>query len=444
MVILCNVAKWNKDNISILAGVVYPNASVIFTSPFKCHDELGVIDDFENNFKERKFVYSQEDRDIILRCRVLRLLDNKKALCLVGALRNSITKILISRKVNVVITELVDQYFHDVLVREARKLNIFVISPVQTFVNGYCYGENITSRRVNESEVNDVFEYLNNQIYEPKYITNLKVSNNLHYAHRIAKNVARYVYFGLLSKRSSNRNIYHYLASSVGLKKYASLFSMRRFKVTRNYMDYFCGGTSKFIYIPLQFYPEATIDYWCKDISVIDYENSLLKLIENLSGKFKIVLKDHPASLGFRNPDFIKRVNKLLNQDIFFVPTDLPSNLIVERVDAVVVWTGSVGFEAAFRSKPVFVIGEPYYVSGPFFKKVSLNSGVEEFEEFIVNFNRQEIGIEDKRALVNNLLSGFLKGFFRNDGTFDKSNNEHIREIMDLGQGISNYLNKEF
>ena len=167
-------------------------------------------------------------------------------------------------------------------------------------------------------------------------------------------------------------------------------------------------------------------------------------MIENLSGKFKIVLKDHPASLGFRNPDFIKRVNKLLNQDIFFVPTDLPSNLIVERVDAVVVWTGSVGFEAAFRSKPVFVIGEPYYVSGPFFKKVSLNSGVEEFEEFIVNFNRQEIGIEDKRALVNNLLSGFLKGFFRNDGTFDKSNNEHIREIMDLGQGISNYLNKEF
>ena len=354
MIVLCNVAKWNKYNIPILAEYIFPGASLVYTSSNKFYDEIGVIDEFIKNLHKKEFVNSHEDLDIIKRCRVLRLLDFKISTEIVGALRKALIKLLVSNSINVVITELVDQYFHDILVREAKKLNILVISPIQTFVNGYSrlthYGERITSRVVGDDEINGISNYLNNQIYEPNYVSNLKVTNNFQYTLRIAKNIARYLYFSGLLIFPSNKNNYHYLASSLGLRKYGSLLSFKQFRVNENYENCFELGTYKYIYIPLQFYPESTIDYWCRDLLVIDYENSLLALIKRLSSKFKIVLKDHPASFGFRSPKFIKRVNELLNENIFFVPTSLASNLIIERVDAVVVWTGSVGFEAAFRN----------------------------------------------------------------------------------------------
>ena len=149
MIILCNIADWNKNNISLLAKTIYPNAKIINTSSFRKFDELDIISDFYKkmaNKAEFKARDENENKEIIIRCRMLRLLKKDESSKIVSAMRDSIYEKLKSNQVDLIITEIVDQYFHDILVREAKKLNIKVIAPIQTFVNGYSrltmYGEN--------------------------------------------------------------------------------------------------------------------------------------------------------------------------------------------------------------------------------------------------------------------------------------------------------------
>ena len=185
---------------------------------------------------------------------------------------------------------------------------------------------------------------------------------------------------------------------------------------------------------------ESTIDYWCKDITMVDYENTLILFLKKLSKRFDLILKEHPAAPGYRSPKFIKSVNNILDKNIFFVPSKIPSNFIIDNTDSVLVWTGSVGFEAAFRGRMVFTIGEPYYMSGRFFKQVNLKTNINYFESLINECEKYPIKMAEKNELVRNLLSGFIKGFFRNDGSFNLKNQKHKTEIITLANNISKYF----
>jgi hypothetical protein len=196
------------------------------------------------------------------------------------------------------------------------------------------------------------------------------------------------------------------------------------------------------IYIPLQWYPEATIEYWVPDVMMTDYEKVLIKFIEKLSKDFQLIIKEHPAAIGNRNSDLISKINKILTEDVYFVPSDVPSNFIIGKIDAVLVWTGTVGFEAALRNKPIFTVGNPYYAAGRFFKNVNLETGMCEFISFIKEHENTTIKDSEKKQLIHTLLSGFIKGYFRNDGSFDKTNEFHIKEINDLADSINKYYKK--
>ena len=381
MVVLCNIASWNKINLNLLASIISPDALILNTSSFRKFDELNIINEFYNHMK-KDYKYNpknnieDEDEEIIKRCRVLRILKKDVAKKKVLAMRYSISKVLESQSVDLVITELVDQYFHDILVREAKKLNIDVFSPIQTFVNGYSrltlYGENQIVRIPDDEEVFAVSKQLDKQNYEPNYVKNLKVSNYVEHLKRVFKNMLRFVFLNFKLLNPRDKYDYHYLASSKGILRYSSIFKIIDFKVSSNWESKLSDSSKLKIYIPLQWYPESTVDYWCSNIDVIDFENVFLETVLKLSKKFTVVIKEHPAALGFRNPNFIKKINSILCDDILCTPSNIPSNVIVAKVNSVFVWTGSAGFEAAYRGKPVFTMGNPYYASGRFFKKVNI------------------------------------------------------------------------
>ena len=446
MIILCNIADWNKNNISLLAKTIYPNAKIINTSSFRKFDELDIISDFYKkmaNKAEFKARDENENKEIIIRCRMLRLLKKDESSKIVSAMRDSIYEKLKSNQVDLIITEIVDQYFHDILVREAKKLNIKVIAPIQTFVNGYSrltmYGENNIFRIPEDREIIEISKKLDNQNYQPNYITKLKISNLSQHIKRVFKNFLRYVYFNLKLLFPRNKYDYHYLASSKGILRYASIFQISSFVENSNWKNNLLKSSKPILYIPLQWYPESTVDYWCKNINVIDFEKVFVQMVIKLSFNFTIAIKEHPASLGLRNPSFIKKVNSLLSDDIFCIPSNIPSNYVVQKTNAVLVWTGSVGFEAAYRGKPVFTMGDPYYASGRFFCKVNLETSLSKFENFIIDCENKPMKDTEKKELVKNLLSGFIKGFFRNDASYDKANKNHVKEIVDLAKNIKKY-----
>jgi hypothetical protein len=190
----------------------------------------------------------------------------------------------------------------------------------------------------------------------------------------------------------------------------------------------------------LQHVPEGTIDYWCDDLSVIDYHNYLIKLITKLSKNFVILIKEHPGSIGFRNPKIYKKLK--VNDSIVFAPISYSSIDCINLSDAVLVWTGSIGFESALRGKPVFTVSNPYYLFGERFMRSSIDVEINSMLNFIEKYSNNNITESEQYSMVSFLLNSFFLGTFRNDGSFKISNPKHIAEATDLGNNIYKYYSK--
>ncbi|XIA64105.1 hypothetical protein ACFIOY_35090 [Bradyrhizobium sp. TZ2] len=118
-------------------------------------------------------------------------------------------------------------------------------------------------------------------------------------------------------------------------------------------------SSSPTVYIPLAYFPEAAIDYWIKDKSIIDYENKMVEIVAAISRGCVVAIKEHPHMLGARNPDFYKRVGSIPN--VVMIPPLEYSAEVMASSDAVLLGAGSVGIEAALHDKPIFTFSNTSY-----------------------------------------------------------------------------------
>ena len=159
-----------------------------------------------------------------------------------------------------------------------------------------------------------------------------------------------------------------------------------------------------------------------------------------MSDSFHFLIKEHPGVIGGRGIKFYKSLSHLEN--VTFVPTEANSNELIEESDAVLVWTGSVGFEAALRGKPVLTVCNPYYASGRQFKKIDEHSTEVEILKHISG-NSAKLNYEEKFDLVANLLSGFRLGTYINNSSWSKLNMEHIEQASNIASEINIELSKK-
>ena len=118
----------------------------------------------------------------------------------------------------------------------------------------------------------------------------------------------------------------------------------------------------KTAYIPLHYVPEATIDYWVHDEFEYDYERSLYHAVDKLTENgFRVVAKEHPAFQLSRNFSFYKELKR---KGVILVSGSVPTKVLFEQSDVVVVWNGSTGIEAALYGKPVVRVCNSYYGDG--------------------------------------------------------------------------------
>ena len=51
----------------------------------------------------------------------------------------------------------------------------------------------------------------------------------------------------------------------------------------------------------LQLFPEASIDYWLRNVELIDHDNLVVDAARSFSEQgFLVLVKDHPSQFGFR------------------------------------------------------------------------------------------------------------------------------------------------
>lgn len=449
MKILCNVGPWCVQQYSQIAYRIDPNSEIVLISPFLKLDQTGMVKEYYKNLQsgvDTDVGSGFDQDDFIKRCRLLRSMSSNEALLHLHSMKKAVLKALDREKPDLVISEAIDQYHMDLLRYECGQRSIPFFGLTKTFVDGYfritSRGEKGEKRKVSKAEVDEVIKRLENLNYAPNWEELAASTSAKRYVvitKRVVANWARIPYFFVKRILFNEPHNYHYWSSQISSIKNFHIFP--KFWLGNKDWKNIAKKTKKIkIYHPLQMYPEATIDYWCKCLADIAYEDKLIDIINSMAEGFHFLIKEHPGVIGSRGVKLYELLSNLEN--VTFVPTEVNSNELIEDSDAVLVWTGSVGFEAALRGKPVLTVCSPYYAFGSKFKKINEHTKKSEILEHISN-NSAALNYKDKYNLVADLLGGFRPGLYINNASWSKLNTEHLAQASSIAKEINKELSEE-
>ena len=116
-------------------------------------------------------------------------------------------------------------------------------------------------------------------------------------------------------------------------------------------------ANTQYAYYPLHVEPEIALSLFGRE-----YLNQI-ELIRNIGRSlpitWKIVVKDHPASVGRRNIKYYKKLLEIPN--VVLADHYLESKTIIEYAKIVFTVSGFSGFEAILKAKPVITFGKVFY-----------------------------------------------------------------------------------
>ena len=126
----------------------------------------------------------------------------------------------------------------------------------------------------------------------------------------------------------------------------------RRFMQKFNYYPF--GKIKKFVYFPLQFQPEATID-----VAAPHFNNQIetaRQIAMSLPEDYTLVVKEHPEMVGLRPPSYIEKISRTVN--VKLIDYRISSEEILRKADLVISPSGTTITEAAFLRRPVIQLGD--------------------------------------------------------------------------------------
>ncbi len=445
MKFLCHAGPWSDDYFRFVVKEMYPDAECVILSPHKQVDKSGAWQRYYDNVEKNKkhgFVATEEDIDIIARCRLMRALDSHVALQHLYSMRDAIGQALDSHKPDIVLTEAIDSFCIDLLYHECQKRDIPCLGFVTIFVNGHyrisARGEYLKLREASQQDIQAVLDKLMDTQYLPSFV--VKDSNNQvkSIVRKWLQNLVRIPYYGMKRLFLGDKYNNHYWQSYIISTQWASL--LPRVKLGQpDWQEQLKARNKPVVYLPLQMFPEATIDYWCQSLDVIDYHNALVTFIK-ARPELTFFIKEHPSVAGYRHPSVYKALEQCDN--VVFCPTTVPSNSLQPFYDAVLVWTGTVGFECAIRGKPVLCMSHPYYFPED---ADFLLTGMDTSSDDIINYIEQFDGDKSddyRQSLVKHVLDGCLPGRVRFDGSFSLDNKETTDEARFLSVSLKAHIEK--
>lgn len=118
----------------------------------------------------------------------------------------------------------------------------------------------------------------------------------------------------------------------------------------------------EYCFFPLQSEPEVSLQVMGRP-----YHKNQIELLRNVAASLpagmKLVVKEHPRSMGLRPYGFYKTLFDIPN--LYLVDVHSPSIPMVAACKFVAVISGTIGFEAIMMGKPVLILGHPKYEDVP-------------------------------------------------------------------------------
>jgi hypothetical protein len=127
-------------------------------------------------------------------------------------------------------------------------------------------------------------------------------------------------------------------------------------------------GSADYVFFPLQLQPEATT--LPRAGYMLDQVNYARLVASVLPDGWRLAIKEHPASLRFRDDagraramHFYRDLRSVPNSDLLDLRSD--TDALIDGCRYLITGTGTPGWEAINRGRPVIVFGWPWYSGAP-------------------------------------------------------------------------------
>jgi hypothetical protein len=445
---LCYLRPYNKNQLLTISKNLRPKDDIKIFSEHPLVDQTGLPKlyyqnlNFFFNTSGHKDFNKKEINEIILRCRLLRNIEKKKALKHLTAMSFAIKEVLEIEKPNYLILQTVDHYISDLMYHYCKKKNIKFIGIVTTPFNNYFRVTSKGEATFNKKTKNKIHKKLFKDYLDKKYIpifNKKSISSPIKSVFtRWLKNSFSIIFF--YSKRIIYLDYYnfHYWAMYLIAKKNFNFFFPNDIG-NKNWKKKLNSKNLYNLYIPLQMYPEATIDYACDDIKYVDYYKNLLLFIKKNYKNYNIFIKEHPNVMGLRPSSFYKSLKN--NNKITVIPTYENSNYILSKIDCTLVWTGTVGFDSLIRGIPVVSFCKPYYAEGKRFMTIKQDTPINLIYRHIKRFNKKKIFKSEQLEIFKFVSKQLYEGNYKLHSDWSNKNPQDIKDVKKMASSCKHLFN---
>ena len=382
--------------------------------------------------------------DIIGRCRALRSLDRGLAMRMIGAMAQAIERAFDATKPDFVLTFTMDRYVMDVLDRVARSRDIDFLEMTTSIIPGEVLlmrrGRLIPLWEPDDQHVDATTEVLCAQNFAPSYVRDARRFNPMRFWRVFSYFALRGAYFNVLRRLKRDPLNLHYLDS---LKRLKHKIRPSDFAVLglldQNWPNRLAGvPREKRVFIGLQLFPEASIDYWLRDPALVQHDDAVIGYSEVLGAVgYHIFIKDHPLQFGFRQRELMQRLAKL--PFVTLVPYDVPANLLIAECAVSVTFTGTIGFQAALAGI-CSVVTEPYYATEQHYLHVRDFSEIEGIVDRIRRWRAPADLGAARRDMVRHLARASVPGDYFGWRNFDPDDPAARGLVETLVKSLNTYL----
>lgn len=426
---------------------------VKFMSDHKGEEEICIMSyyyqakkDIKNNLAVPKNNFDFDG--IVTRCRYLRSLDKARAISTAKAMCLGIERIVEKYQPDAIFGMVMDSYILDIIDQVMRTINSQYIGFLNNMINGY---SRITSRgeliQLNDPSAQMIEKALN-ELSVKDYVPNMQkdfmwsTSPFLMYFTKYLKEKIKITYYFLKKKIDKDPDNFYYNTvaskSCMSCRKLDQIF-FRQFEET-DWLQKISDAKSKgklIVYMPLQFYPECSVDYWGTIPHFAAFYSVVKKIIGNSYKNIIFLVKEHPSAMGLRKSEFYQQFSA--NEHVILTPFDIPSNEVIEKSDMVLTWTGSVGVEAIMRNKPLATFGEAYYDPGYGILQLQDELQLSNIESILIDYfgkaSREKNTL--KKDVIVHMLKGLIPGYVFPLDYNTKKNPPNSLQIKLLAKGIN-------
>ncbi|MCB9025436.1 MAG: hypothetical protein H6625_03890 [Bdellovibrionaceae bacterium] len=363
------------DRVYKLARKLYPDSEIVLWSDEKLGGKrvqwVGSV--FYRKFSEEDYKFSTDGltdeaiNEIIVRCRYLRSLPYELARKMAICAFDSWKEILTDNDYTDVFTLPIDSFQTDTLSRAAKYLNIKALAPVTTPFSGrirFTLSGEILNCPLVDSIRKDIIEREIQRLSTPTYRADVLMGVNssplITILRRLLIDSLKPPFFFLYRILAKDPLSFSF-PSRRYCKKTMFATPTRALSAYRMEKKSTLLLPNHYVFIPLQFYPEATTDYWIKELDMINHHKVVLAIIDSVKDLYPVVIKEHPTAIGRRSSSFL---NELFKRNVYFAPLLSHTSNLVKEAEVVVGAGTTTILQALIHKKPVLFTGTPFYGSG--------------------------------------------------------------------------------